>query len=82
MKVQLDNIRANGVRDLLIYCSNAPHCWHHATINADRWPDDVRLSDLEPLFVCTQCGAIGAEARPDYGHVTKHMTYGYGAHAT
>jgi hypothetical protein len=29
-------------------------------MNADPWPDDVRLSDLEPLFVCKACGHRGA----------------------
>jgi hypothetical protein len=29
---------------------------HSVMINADRCPDDVRLSDLEPLFVRKVCG--------------------------
>jgi len=29
---------------------------------ADYWPDDVRLSDIEPNFVCTRKN--GAEVRP------------------
>jgi hypothetical protein len=40
-------MRASGVRDLLIYCSDY-HCSHWTAISGDRWPDDVRLSDLEP----------------------------------
>jgi len=35
-------------------------------ISADRWPDDVRLSDLEPHFVCQACGQRGADIRPDF----------------
>jgi hypothetical protein len=27
---------------------------------------DVRLSDLEPRFVCQGCGGRGAEVRPDF----------------
>jgi hypothetical protein len=27
-------------------------------------PDHVRLSDLEPLFVCQACGHRGADIRP------------------
>src|SRR3954468_6409049 len=50
---------------LLVYCSDY-HCSHWTTINADRWPDDVRLSDLEPLFVCRACGTRPAELRPDF----------------
>ncbi|WP_441280014.1 hypothetical protein [Bradyrhizobium sp. 63_E2_N1_3] len=33
---------------------------------ADRSPDDVRLSDLEPRFVCQACGHRGADVRPDF----------------
>ena len=29
-------------------------------------PDDVRLSDIEPQFVCTACGKRGADVRPDF----------------
>src|SRR5438270_1284045 len=35
-------------------------------MSADRWPDDVRLSDLEPLFTCTACGLKGADARGNF----------------
>jgi hypothetical protein len=33
---------------------------------ADRLPDDVRLSDMEPLFACQVCGQKGADVRPDF----------------
>ena len=29
-------------------------------------PDDARLSDLEPRFVCKACGKRGADVRPDF----------------
>jgi hypothetical protein len=29
---------------------------HSIAISADRWPDDLRLSDIEPRFVCLACG--------------------------
>jgi hypothetical protein len=32
-------------------------------MSADRWPDHVRLSDIEPLFVCQACGKRGADVR-------------------
>jgi hypothetical protein len=41
-------MRASGVLGLLIYCSDY-HCSHWTAISGDRWADDVRLSDLEPL---------------------------------
>ena len=45
----------------LIYCRDH-RCSHHV---ADRWPDHVRLSDIEPGFTCTACGKRGADMRPD-----------------
>src|SRR4051794_1175395 len=63
-KITLGEMRQMGVRGLLVYCSDYRSHW--TTINADRWPDDVRLSDLEPLFVCQACGTRPAELRPDF----------------
>ena len=58
-------MRASGVRGLLIYCSDRK-CSRSMVISGDRWPDDVRLSDLEARFVCRACGTQGADARPDF----------------
>jgi hypothetical protein len=33
---------------------------------ADRWPDYLRLSDIEPQFTCRACGKSGADVRPDF----------------
>ncbi|WP_375309067.1 hypothetical protein [Bradyrhizobium sp. A5] len=55
-------MRAMGLRGVLVYC----HCGHHIALNADRWQDEVRLSDLEPRFVCQGCGSRGADVRPDF----------------
>ena len=41
-------------------------------ISGDRWPDDARLSDLEPRFTCQACGRRGADVRP-IGSRLKHM---------
>jgi hypothetical protein len=38
----------------------------HEAISADHWPDDLRLSDIEPRFVCRACGKRGADARSDF----------------
>jgi hypothetical protein len=58
-------MREFGVRDVLIYCRDH-RCTHHIETSADRWPDDVRLSDIEPDFVCSACGKRGAEVRPKF----------------
>jgi hypothetical protein len=42
----------------------AHRCSHSIAISADRWPDDVRLSDLEARFACKACGKRGADVRP------------------
>jgi hypothetical protein len=64
-KITLGEMRASGVRGILVYCSDYK-CSHYATISADQWPDDVKLSDLEPLFSCQACGKKGAYVRPDF----------------
>ena len=45
-------MRASGVRNVLIYCADH-RCSHCTTVEAcaDRWPDEVRLSDIEDKFV-------------------------------
>jgi hypothetical protein len=35
------------VRGVLVYCADLP-CSHSVAMNAYHWPDDVRLSDIEP----------------------------------
>jgi hypothetical protein len=64
-KITFGEMRASGVRDVLIYCRDH-RCSHHVAISADRWPDHVRLSDIEPTFTCTVCGHRGAEVRPKF----------------
>ena len=65
-KITFGEMRAAGVRGLLVYCSDYK-CSHGTAISGDRWPDDVRLSDIEPLFTCQACGRKGADARPNFG---------------
>jgi hypothetical protein len=62
-KITFGEMRDTGVRGILIYCSDY-RCSHSIAISADLWPDDVRLSDLEPRFVCEACGHKGADVRP------------------
>src|SRR5215217_2375640 len=56
-KITLGEIGEMGVRGVLVYCSDFK-CSHWGRISADRWLD-IRLSDLEPLFVCQACGVRG-----------------------
>jgi hypothetical protein len=64
-KITFGEMRDTGVRGVLVYCADF-HCSHSTVISADRWPDDIRLSDLEPRFVCGACGKQGADVRPDF----------------
>jgi hypothetical protein len=76
-KISLGEMRASGVRGLLIYCADY-RCSHSITISADRCPADVRLSYLEPKFTCQACGHRGADVRPLFA-VDKPSS-GYPAH--
>ena len=66
-KITFAQMRASGVRDVLIYCRDH-RCSHHIEVSADRWADDVRLSDIKQGFVCTACGKRGAEVRPKFSN--------------
>jgi hypothetical protein len=58
-KITFAEMRAGGVRGLVIYCSDY-HCSHWTMISDVRQPDDIRLSDIEYRFTCTACGPVGA----------------------
>ena len=60
----LGNMRENGVRSLAITCG-AVHCHHDAVIDVSAFADDVIVPYFGPRMVCTVCGAIGADARPN-----------------
>jgi len=47
-------MRAVGVRNVLICCLDH-RCGHFNVVpdDADRWPDELRISDIEDKFVCT-----------------------------
>lgn len=65
VKITFAEMRDSGVRGILVYCSDHK-CSHSIAINADQWADDIRLSDIEPHFVCKGCGKRGANVRPDF----------------
>jgi hypothetical protein len=61
--MNLGNMRANGVRSLAIYCHQ---CHHETIINADHWPADLTVPSFGPKMVCTKCGTIGPDVRPNW----------------
>ena len=54
-KITFGEMRDASVRGILVYCADY-HSSHSIAISADEWPDDLRLSDLEPRFTCQACG--------------------------
>jgi hypothetical protein len=64
-KITFSEMRAFGVRDVLIYC--VVRCSRHIEVNADDWPENVRLSDVSsrasPVHAC---GKKGADVRPKF----------------
>jgi hypothetical protein len=61
----LANMRQNGARSLRAFCAGR-FCNHSKTINVDSYADDLAVPDFGPKFVCSRCGAIGAEVMPDW----------------
>jgi hypothetical protein len=61
--MDLANMRQNGVRSLDVQCWQ---CRHRTIINADHWPGDLTVKSFEPRMVCTKCGTIGADVRPNW----------------
>lgn len=61
----LGNMRANGVRSLAVYCGGR-YCHHQAVLDVSGYPDDAPVPAFGPRMVCTVCGAIGADARPNW----------------
>jgi len=51
-------MRDMGVRGLLVYCADY-QCSHSIAISGDGWPDDLRLSDIEPRMICRARGKRG-----------------------
>ena len=76
-KITVGEMRSSGPHRLLIYCQDY-RCAHSVVVDASHWPDNVRLSDLEPRFTCQTCGRRGADVRPLFA-VDKPSS-GYPAH--
>jgi hypothetical protein len=56
-------MRAQGVRSLSVSCWL---CHHGAVLAVDRWPDEVHVPSFGPRMVCSGCGIVGADARPNW----------------
>ena len=61
------------MRGIIVYCADY-RCSHSVAISGDQWADEVRLSDIEPGFVCTACGKRGTDVRPDFNGNRKQVS--------
>jgi hypothetical protein len=59
----LGNMRSLGVRSLFVTCVL---CRHEAVLSAERWGDAMLVREFRPRMVCTRCGMVGADARPNW----------------
>jgi hypothetical protein len=63
-------MRGLGASGVIVFCSDY-RCAHSVKLSADCWPDHLRLSDIESLFVCKVCGNRGAQVRPDFSDLQR-----------
>ena len=61
----LGNMRADGVRELDVYCS-AHGCNHHRVIDVEDYGDDAPVPWFGPRLRCERRGHLGADARPNW----------------
>jgi hypothetical protein len=59
--MDLANMRQNGVRSLAVTCHG---CRHEVILNADKYPGDLLMREFG--MVCTKCGMVGADVRPNW----------------
>jgi hypothetical protein len=65
-KITFGEMRSGGgPTGIIVYCSDY-RCSHSIMLSADQWADDIRLSDVEPRFICKACGKRGADVRPNF----------------
>jgi hypothetical protein len=69
----LGNMRRLGVRGLAVYCLNH-NCRHETVISVDDYADNVPVPWFGPHMVCTACGMIGADARPNWKEQPAQMS--------
>ena len=67
----LGNMRESGVCSLAITCGPV-WCHHNAVLDVSGFADDVAV----PRMVCTVCGAIGADARPNWNERATACLFG------
>jgi hypothetical protein len=57
------NMRESGVRSLAFW---RHRCHHERTMNVDHLPGDLTVPSFILRMVCTKCGIVGADVRPNW----------------
>ena len=61
--MDLANMRQNGVRSLAVQCHR---CRHEVIMNVDHLPGDLNVPSFGPKMVCTKCGKVRPDVRPNW----------------
>jgi hypothetical protein len=67
----LANMRENGVRSLSVTCEV---CHHEALMNVDTFDHATPVPAFGPRMVCTSCGIVGADVRPNWQERSQRET--------
>jgi hypothetical protein len=67
-------MRANSVHTLAVWCDGLGH--HHRVLDVSAYSDNIPVPTFGPRMVCTVCGAIGADARPNWNERAPASQYG------
>ena len=59
------NMRANGVRSLVVHCLNFD-CRHEKIVNVDAYGDEMFVPSLGPRTRYELCGQRGADVMPNW----------------
>jgi hypothetical protein len=68
-------LRENGVRSLLVTCSNVT-CRHEKIVNVDAYGDDLSVPSFGPRMRCERCGQRGADVRLNWNEVAPPSLFG------
>jgi len=72
----LANMRSLGIRSLSVRCYR---CHHQALLDVDAYDDAVTVPSFVPRMVCTACGAIDADTRPNWNERAPPSLFGRSA---
>jgi hypothetical protein len=64
----LGNMRENGIHRLFVSCRS---CHHSVELNVDHMGDGIEVPSIGPRMVCSRCGMVGADARPDWNELNE-----------